>query len=429
LLRFVMKILVIGGGGREHALIWKLRQSPQTGQLWCAPGNGGICADVECISAELGDISALSALGERLKPDLTIVGPEQPLVLGLADEFAKRGLAMVGPTRQAAQLEGSKVFAKRFLERHRIPTPAIYGVCESASDAYRVLSAAPRPVVLKADGIAAGKGVLVTSSADEAKSFIERLMEQREFGAAGGRVIIEERLEGRELSYIVLVREDKFLPLIPARDYKRAYDGDTGPNTGGMGAYTSSALLDQFSERLILDSIVEPTIRGLTTDGMRYSGFLYFGLMLTSSGPKVLEFNCRMGDPEAQAIVMRMDFDLVEALKWTAGLIKAPPVLKWHEGASMVVVLAAEGYPGQVKTGRPITGWAASEANGRSYIFHSGTRREGFKYYNSGGRILGVATSGATLAEARKLSYYNISVLSIDGGYFRKDIGEGLETG
>ena len=284
-----MKILIIGGGGREHALAWKLRQSPQVEHLWCAPGNGGISEDAECVDVNLADITALADLAGTLRADLTVVGPEQPLVLGVADEFAKRGLRLVGPSREAARLEGSKVFAKEFMQRHAIPTAKTYGIFEAAVDAYTELCEVDWPVVVKADGLCGGKGVLVTSSPDEATAFIERLMEKKEFGDAGKAIILEEGLEGREISYIVLTDGKGFLPLAPSRDYKRAFDGDQGPNTGGMGAICSGDLISAELETLIQTRIVRPTIAGLAKDGKPFKGFLYFGLMVTRDGPKVLE--------------------------------------------------------------------------------------------------------------------------------------------
>src|SRR5437879_1401459 len=286
-----MKVLVIGGGGREHALVWRLKESSRVDRVVCAPGNGGILAEAECVAAEAGDVGGLVALAERLGPDLTVVGPELPLVRGIADEFSKRNWRIVGPTKRAAQIEGSKIFAKEFLRRHNIPTAELYGCYDSPGDAYSALCAVDWPVVVKADGLCAGKGVLVTASPDEATGFIERLMEKRELGAGGERVLLEETLEGEELSYIVLTDGERAAPLAPARDHKRAFDGNQGPNTGGMGAYTSDTLLPAALEGTVVEPIVQPAIRGLRGDGIPYRGFLYFGLMLTAQGPKVLEFN------------------------------------------------------------------------------------------------------------------------------------------
>src|SRR5438445_2074826 len=286
-----MKVLVIGGGGREHALVWRLKESSRVDRVVCAPGNGGILAEAECVAAEAGDVGGLVALAERLGPDLTVVGPELPLVRGIADEFSKRNWRIVGPTKRAAQIEGSKIFAKEFLRRHNIPTAELYGVYDSPGDAYSALCAVDWPVVVKADGLCAGKGVLVTASPDEATGFIERLMEKRELGAGGERVLLEETLEGEELSYIVLTDGERAAALAPARDHKRAFDGNQGPNTGGMGAYTSDTLLPAALERTIVETIVQPAIRGLRGDGIRYRGLVYFGLMLTAQGPKMMELH------------------------------------------------------------------------------------------------------------------------------------------
>jgi phosphoribosylamine--glycine ligase len=418
-----MKILVIGGGGREHALVWRLRQSPQVTKIWCAPGNGGIAADAECLPADLQNVSALAELGERLRPDLTVVGPEQPLVLGVADEFAKRGLTIVGPSRQAAELEGSKVFAKRFMERHGIPTATLYGIYDSAVDAYTALCAVDWPVVVKADGLASGKGVLVTSSPDEATSFIERLMERREFGAGGKQILLEEGLEGEELSYIVLTDGEHILPMLPTRDHKRAYDGDAGPNTGGMGAYSSDELLGNELERAITQTIVRPTISALAAEGRPYRGFLYFGLMLTDVGPKVLEFNCRLGDPETQAIVPRIDFDLPEVLFAAAVAKLRTAKAAWKPGAAACVVLASEGYPGAPRIGREISGLQEAGALPGVAIFHAGTKRDGSDYYTSGGRVLGIACRDLSLDEACGHVYDAVSRVHFNGCHYRTDIG------
>jgi phosphoribosylamine--glycine ligase len=284
-----MRILVIGGGGREHALVWKLAQSPLVTQVWCAPGNGGIADDAECIAVDVGDVEAVAALAERLHADLTVVGPELPLVRGIADEFAKRGIALLGPTRAAAELEGSKVFAKEFMQRHAIPTAATLGVYESREEAERGLSNITNwPAVIKADGLCAGKGVLVAKNREEASEFLDRLMVQREFGDGAARVMIEEAISGPEISVIVLTDGKRTVEMAPARDYKRALDGDAGPNTGGMGAISSDDLVSSELAKQIRETIIAPVIRGMAEEGRPYRGFLYFGLMLTSEGPKVL---------------------------------------------------------------------------------------------------------------------------------------------
>jgi len=417
-----MKILVIGGGGREHALVWKLRQSPRVEKLWCAPGNGGISQDAECHPVDAKDVGAVARLAEQLKPDLTVVGPEVPLVAGVVDEFVRRGLRIIGPSKQAAEIEGSKVFAKEFMERHGIATAARYGVYDSPGDAYGALCAVDWPVAIKADGLCAGKGVLVTASPDEATAFIERLMEKREFGESGGRVLLEEALEGEELSYIVLTDGEHILPLAPTRDHKRVFDGNQGPNTGGMGAYSTDELVSSDLEQAILQTIVRPTIEGLAADGRPCNGFLYFGLMLTPERPKVLEFNCRMGDPEAQPMVVRMDFDLAEAFEAldSGRLDRVKP--KWKDGASVCVVMASGGYPGNFEVGKQIDGLAAAQGVPSAVVFHAGTRLERSNYYTSGGRVLGVTSFAPNLEGAIQTAYEAVSKIRFEGAHYRTDI-------
>ncbi|MHB8541099.1 MAG: phosphoribosylamine--glycine ligase [Candidatus Acidiferrales bacterium] len=415
-----MKILIIGGGGREHALAWKLRQSPSVQHVWAAPGSDGIAQDAECVAADLSDVTALAEIAARLKPDLTIVGPEQPLVLGVADEFSKRGLPIIGPSRDAAQLEGSKVFAKEFMRRHGIPTASTYGIFDAAVDAYTALCEVDWPVVVKADGLCGGKGVLVTSSPDEATAFIERLMETKEFGDAGKRVIVEEGLSGPEISYMVLTDGEKFVPLAASRDYKRVFDGDTGPNTGGMGAISSDELISVEVEKIIQEKVVRPTIDGMARDAMKYSGFLYFGLMMTADGPKVLEFNCRLGDPETEALVMRMDFDLAEALHSAATGDLGKVKVLWKPKASLCIILAAGGYPGKSKFGARVLG--LGRVNGCA-VFHAGTRKESNEYYVSSGRVLSIAAGAESLSDARAKVYEAARQISFQGVHYRKALG------
>jgi phosphoribosylamine--glycine ligase len=423
-----MKILVIGGGGREHALLWKLRQSPSVTKLWCAPGNGGIAQDAQCIPADTADVVGLRQLAEQLGADLTVVGPEQPLVAGIVDEFAAHGLRLVGPSQECAQLEGSKVFAKNFLRRHRIPTPRVYGVFELAADARLALKSVTWPVVLKADGLCAGKGVLVTSSPDEANVFIGRSLEMREFGDGGGRLLIEEAVAGTELSYIVLTDGTHVAPLVPARDHKRALDGDKGPNTGGMGAYSHSDVVSQQRERQILDVIVNPTVAALAAEKLAYRGFLYFGLMLTPEGPQVLEFNCRLGDPETQALVRRMDFDLAEVLSAAVEGRLEPTTMLWKSDASICVVMASGGYPGNFEPGKIISGLPEACNHPEIAVFHSGTRNEADVYYTCSGRVLGVTAAATNLEDARLSAYKAVQSIHFAGAHFRSDIGAGLRA-
>jgi phosphoribosylamine---glycine ligase len=417
-----MKILVIGGGGREHALVWKLKQSALVEKIWCAPGNGGIESDAECVAVDVGDVAALVALAERLRPDLTVVGPELPLVNGIADEFAARKWAIVAPSRDAAQLEGSKVFAKQFLERHSIPSAKQYGAYDSYGAARAALDKVEWPVVIKADGLCAGKGVLVTGDRREAEEFLSQLMEQGEQGEGGRRVLLEEALEGDELSFIIVADGERFAWFASTRDHKRALDGNLGPNTGGMGAFSSEDLLPPGLLNTVLATVVEPTMAGLRRDGVAYKGFLYFGLMLTKAGPKVLEFNCRLGDPEAQAIIARMDFDLAEVLADVAEGRLEPERLKWKAGASVCVVVASKGYPGKIKTGLEITGLTDSTNNKGVEIFHAGTQKNGRKIVTSGGRVLGVTAARGSLEAAVRSAYEMVGKIHFEGMQYRRDI-------
>ena len=418
-----MRTLVLGSGGREHALVWKLRQSASVKKIWCAPGNGGISNDAECLPLDLRNVKATADLAEKLGADLTIVGPEMPLVLGIADEFATRGLVLLGPAERAAQLEGSKVFAKHFIARHGIPTAATYGTFENISDALAALHSVRWPLVIKADGLCAGKGVLVTSSAEEAAEFIERALVRNEFGTAGKKLLLEEGLTGEELSYIVLTDGKNFLRMAPTRDHKRAFDAGEGPNTGGMGAYSTDDILPAQLEVQIAETIVRPTLAGLEREGIPYRGFLYFGLMLTVDGPKILEYNCRLGDPETQAIVLRADFDLaaacMEAARGNLHTIQA----RWTPAASVCVVVASQGYPTHPVTGMLIGGLKEAASVPGAVIFHAGVRRRKDDYYTSGGRVLAVCASGESLAEACEASYDSVSKIRIDGSHYRKDIG------
>jgi phosphoribosylamine--glycine ligase len=418
-----MKILIIGGGGREHAIAWKLRQSARVERIWCAPGNGGISRDAECVPLNVGDVKAAADLAMKLGADLTIVGPELPLVQGIGDEFGHRRLAILGPPKMAAQLEGSKIFAKDFMTRNGIPTAGVYGAFESAREACAKLDSVAWPIVVKADGLCAGKGVLVTSSASEAKEFIERLMKGEEFGDAGKRVLLEEGLAGKELSYIILTDGANFISLAPTRDHKRAFDNDEGPNTGGMGTYSTDGMLTRELEEQILKKIVRPTLAGLRKEKLEYRGFIFFGLMLTKDGPKVLEYNCRLGDPETQAILLRADFDFAAACMDAARGRLDGSSAKWSPGASVCVVVASEGYPSSPVLGKLIGGLEEAENVAHVAVFHAGTRREGSDYYTSGGRILGVAAVGDSLEEAHRAAYDAASRIKIPGAHYRKDIG------
>jgi phosphoribosylamine--glycine ligase len=419
-----MKILVIGGGGREHALAWKLKQSASVEKVWCAPGNDGIAQDVDCAPLDLNDVRGAADLAMKLGADLTVVGPELPLVRGIADEFATRGLLLLGPAKAAAQLEGSKIFAKQFLQRHKIPTAAIYCIVHIVADARVRLAAAKWPLVIKADGLCAGKGVLVASSEPEAAAFIDRLFDGAEFGDAGKSVLLEEALAGDELSYIILTDGEHFIPMAPSRDHKRAYDNDQGPNTGGMGAYSTDSILPAALENEIVGKIVRPTLDGLRAEGIPYRGFLYFGLMLTPDGPKVLEYNCRLGDPETEAVLPRADFDLAEACRLAASGTLEGFQAKWSHDASVCVVIASEGYPGSPKTGVEIRGLDEAAHVVGTAVFHASTRKTGGTFQTAGGRVLIVSARGRDLGEACRAAYDAAGRIKIAGGFYRKDIAK-----
>ena len=419
-----MNILVVGGGGREHALVWKLKQSGRVEKIWCAPGNGGISADAECVSIDAGDVAGLVAFAEENLPDVTVVGPELPLVGGIGDAFRQRGWGIVGPSKLASELEGSKIFAKEFLGRHNIPTAKMYGSFTSAEAAHRALRDVTFPVVIKADGLCAGKGVFLAQDFADARDFIERVMEKNELGTGGRRILLEERLEGDELSFIIVTDGKSYAPLVPTRDHKRALDGNQGPNTGGMGAYSTEALLPDGLRATIVSTIVEPTLAGLAAQRIPYQGFLYIGLMLTPSGPKVLEFNCRLGDPETQAIVARMDFDLAEVLEDVASGRLIASKLHWKPGASACVVLASGGYPGKFETGKPVDGLASAEQIAGVKVLHAGTKRVGNEIVTSGGRVLGVTSWGPDLAATLGSAYAAAERICFDRMHYRKDIGQ-----
>jgi len=419
-----MKILVIGGGGREHALVWKLAQSARVERVWCAPGNAGISQEAECVAVDAGDVPAIVDLAARLGPDLTVVGPELPLIHGIADSFLAKGWPIVAPSQSAAQLEGSKIFAKQFLQRHGIPTPKMLGAYESSREAVAALDQASWPVVIKADGLCAGKGVLVAVDRAAAVEFLEGALDRNELGPGGRKVLLEEAIEGDELSFIVLADGDKYVPLVPTRDHKRAFDGNKGPNTGGMGAYSSDDLLSTAMRNTIVEHIVEPTMRGLKSDGVTYRGFLYFGLMLAATGPQVLEFNCRLGDPETQAIMARVDFDLAEVLADAANGRLDASKLKWTPGASVCVVAASAGYPGKFEPGKPIRGLTDIRSDNGVKVLHAGTKKIGDSIVTAGGRVLGVTAVGESLETALTKAYSAMKKIQFDGMHFRRDIGD-----
>src|SRR5215472_6110579 len=416
-----MKVLVIGSGGREHALVWKLGQSPRISQVYCAPGNGGISRDAECVAADQKNLESLVALANRLRPDLTVVGPELPLQLGVVDEFTRRGWPIFGPTKAAAQLETSKSFAKEFVQRHRIPT-APYAVCSSPGHIKATLSRFSTPVVIKADGLAAGKGVVLSKTKEEATTAANEMLLGKMVGEAGVRVVVEECLKGDELSFLVLSDGERIAPLVAAQDHKRVGDGDTGPNTGGMGAYSFPGLLDTQMTHWLLQHVARPVIEGMKAEGIEYKGILYCGLMMTARGPMVLEFNCRFGDPETQAILMRLDSDLLEALEASVEGRVSDAEFRWSRDAAVSVVMASGGYPGTIEVGKKISGLEEAEKIQGTKVFHAGTSARDEAYYTSAGRVLGVSARAPSLDLDVERAYQAVSRIQFDGAHYRKDI-------
>ncbi|MBZ5574016.1 MAG: phosphoribosylamine--glycine ligase [Acidobacteriia bacterium] len=416
-----MKVLVIGSGGREHALVWKLRQSPRVSQVYCAPGNGGIAAEAECLPVDVKRVESLTALADRLKPDLTVVGPELPLSLGMVDEFTRRGWKTFGPTRAAAQLESSKSFAKEFMQRHHIPT-AHYAICKSLEDVRDALPHFHLPVVAKADGLAAGKGVVICKTKEEATAVAGEMLSGKMLGEAGASLVLEECLQGDELSFLVLSDGERVAPLVAAQDHKRVGDGDTGPNTGGMGAYSTSAMVDDQMQNWLLQHIARPVVEGMKAEGAEYKGVLYCGLMMTAKGPMVLEFNCRFGDPETQPVLMRLESDLMEALEASIEGRVSEGDFRWSQDASVCVVMASGGYPGTFEAGKRISGLADAEKVGGVKVFHAGTTQHDNAYFTAGGRVLGVTAKAAELKSAVDRAYEAVGKIKFDGVHYRKDI-------
>jgi len=417
-----MKVLVIGGGGREHALCAAIQRSPRVSEVVCTPGNGGIAAVARCVAADAKDVADVLRVVGQEKPDLTVVGPEVPLSLGLVDEMQRRELKVFGPTQEAALLETSKAHAKRFMQRHTIPTAA-YAVCESRKEAQEALEMFHLPVVIKADGLAAGKGVLICEKKEDAEQAIADLFSGQLLGEAVKTVVIEEHLTGEELSFLVLSDGTHAVPLVPAQDHKRIGEGDTGPNTGGMGVYSTDTMLDAQMTEWIMHRIAQKAVDGMAAEETPFVGVLYCGLMMTAKGPMVLEFNARFGDPETQAILPRMETDLVEALEACVEGRLSATEFRWKPGASACVVAASQGYPGSYESGKVIAGLEEAARIPGVEIFHAGTRLEDGQYKTSGGRVLGVAATGDSLEEALGSAYEAMGRISFEGMVFRRDIG------
>ncbi len=417
-----MKILVVGSGGREHALVWKLQQSPRVTKIYCAPGNAGIRKMATCVDLKASDVKGLVKFALQQKIDLTVIGPEDPLALGIVDAFEKKGLRVFGPSGAAAELERSKVFTKDFLKKYNIPSAA-YKVFTKAGAAKKYIDKIGAPCVVKADGLAAGKGVIVAMTKSEAKKGVDLIMKDRAFGAAGDRVVVEEFLQGEEASFIAFTDGENVLPLPSSQDHKAVFEGDRGPNTGGMGAYSPAPVLTEELAMRVMSEIMIPTVRGMAAEGRPYRGMLYAGLMIDGDDIKVLEFNCRFGDPECQPLLMRMRSDLVDVIEASIeGRLDAIE-LDIDPRPTVCVVMASQGYPGKYATGKPISGLIKAERIDGVMVFHAGTAMQNRRVVNVGGRVLGVTAIGADIGKAINKAYQAVREIKWSGCYYRRDIG------
>ncbi len=421
-----MKILVIGSGGREHALVWKLSQSPHARKIFCTPGNAGISQLAECIPFKGDDIPGLAEFANKEKINFTVVGPEVSLCAGIVDEFSRRGLSIFGPDKAAARMEASKVFSKRIMAKYKVPTAA-FEIFDDPDQARKYIDKINAPCVVKADGLAAGKGVVVAQNPDEAKQAVAAMMEERVFGSAGDKIIVEDCLQGQEASILVFTDSREVIPLASSQDHKRVFDGDKGPNTGGMGAYSPAPIVTRPIFREILEKIVYRTIDGLMKEGITYKGVLYAGVMLTPEGPKALEFNVRFGDPETQAILPRFKSDLLEVMMATSNRTLSKVVksggLQWDNRACACVVCASGGYPGAYQKDKEISGLEDAAKINDAMVFHAGTMLEGGKCLTAGGRVLGVTGLGRTIKDAVNKAYLAVDKIHFEGMHFRRDIG------
>ncbi|MCU1245287.1 MAG: Phosphoribosylamine--glycine ligase [Acidobacteria bacterium] len=415
-----MRVLVVGQGGREHAICWKLKQSPLVREIYAAPGNAGIGAVADCVPIGVADIVELADFAEKLKIDLTVVGPELPLTLGIVDEFQKRGLAIFGPTRLAAELEGSKVFSKEFMRKYNIPTAEAIA-CASLDEAKAALKKISYPAVIKVDGLASGKGVVIVQSREEADDYLRLVYEEKRFGNAANRILVEEFLTGEEVSFMAITDGTKAVPLAPAKDYKKALDGEIGPNTGGMGAHSPAVVLSGETAAEVMRTIIHPTIAGMAAEGRPYSGVLYAGLMLTPNGPKVLEYNCRFGDPETQVQMLRLEDDLAEIFLKVARGNLGETKLNWKKEAAACVIVAVDGYPDDFPKGQEVI---IDPIDDESVIlFHSGTVKRDGRMVNVAGRVVSVCARAATLFEALGKIYAAAPKVRFAGARYRRDIG------
>ena len=418
-----MRILLIGGGGREHALAWKLVQSPKVEKLFAAPGNPGMALlqKCECINLNVDDLEGVADYAEEQSIDLTVVGPEAPLVAGLADVFKRRGLPVFGPSKDAAQLEGSKAFSKELMAKYNIPT-AFFKICEDIETAKAYVEEKGAPIVVKADGLAAGKGVVVAMTKQEALDAIDEMMGDHKFGAAGARLVLEEYMEGEEASLLAFTDGKTVVPMIAAQDHKRVFDGDEGPNTGGMGTYAPAPVMTDVLRLKATELILKPVVAAMAKEGMPYQGCLYAGLMIKGDSVKVVEFNCRFGDPETQVVLPLLDGDLADIMLACATGTLDKAEVDWHDKAAVCVVMASGGYPESYEKGKEITGLAAAEEDKDVVVFHAGTKAAEGKIVTSGGRVLGVTAVDATIKAARDRAYTAVEKIAFEKNFYRKDI-------
>ncbi len=415
-----MNILVVGSGGREHALVWKIKQSPKVAKIYCAPGNAGIAKDAVCVDIAAGDIQALADFAEKNAIDLTVAGPEECLVKGISDEFAKRGLKVFGPDKACAEFENSKAFTKQFLQKYQIPT-AKYEEYTDPNEAKARCGAFGYPAVIKADGLAAGKGVIIAADEEEALSAIDQIMVHKDFGASGDKIVLEEFLTGTEASVLCFLDGRSIVPMESARDYKNIYDGNIGPNTGGMGTYSPNELFDAALEQRVYSEILEPILAGMQREGLDYRGVLFVGLMIEKAEPKVLEFNVRFGDPETQSVLMRLETDLVDIMEACNAQRLGEIKLDWSKEAAVCVVMASGGYPAAYEKEKKITGLENTDG---AVVFHAGTALKDDNIVTNGGRVLGVTCRAENRQQARECAYRNIEKISFEGAYYRKDIAK-----
>lgn len=417
-----MKVLVVGGGGREHTIVWKLAQSPKVTELYCAPGNGGISKLATCVSLKATDIDGIVNYSKENEMDLVVVAPDDPLAAGMVDRLNEVGIRAFGPVKAAAIIEGSKAFSKDLMKKYNIPT-AGYMVFEDCTNALKYLDTCKAPIVVKADGLALGKGVIIAKTIEEAKTAVIDMMTGKVFGEAGSRVVIEEFIEGPEVSILAFTDGKAIVPMVSSQDHKRAFDHDQGPNTGGMGTFSPSPLYDQKLAEYCMKEIFVPTIEAMNKEGRSFKGVLYFGLMLTKEGPKVLEYNARFGDPETQVVLPRLKTDLLEIFEAIIDERLSDVNIEWNNNAAVCVVAASGGYPGKYTTGMEINGIEDAESNEKTIVFHAGTSYKDGKFYTAGGRVLGVTAVENTMEEAIKKAYAGIEKISFEGIHYRKDIG------